>query len=80
VQYQQAYETQNQQVNGKKKDSTLSILAAVCALFTITGPIGCILGIIDLIAFGRDGKRHLGSWFAIIYVAGIALVLYLLRR
>lgn len=61
------------EVKPKKKDSVLSIIAAVFALLAIcsklaiiTMPIAFILAVIDLIigACG-DGKRHLGSWFAL---------------
>lgn len=51
----------------KKKDSALSIWAAVLALFTCTFIIGLILAIIDLAKNKNDGKRHMGSYFAIIY-------------
>lgn len=51
----------------KKKDSKLSIAAAVAALFIFTIPIGFILAIVDLIkSKGDKSQRHLGSYFAIV--------------
>ena len=48
----------------KKKDSKLSIVAAVMALFTFTIPVA----IVDLIkSKGNRSQRHLGSYFAIIF-------------
>lgn len=52
--------------NQPKKDSVLSIWAAILALFTCTCFIGAILGIIDL-CINDKTKRHIGSWFAIIF-------------
>lgn len=52
----------------KKKDSKLSIAAAITALFIFTIPIGFILAIVDLIkSKGNRSQRHLGSYFAIIF-------------
>lgn len=56
----------------KKKDSAMSIVAAVLTIFTFTLIFGIIVGLIDLGIYGRDGKRHIGSWFAIIF--GIVLL------
>ena len=53
-------------VRKKKKDSVLSIIAAILTILGITSFFGFIIGIIDLIFYRRDGKRHLGSWFAIV--------------
>ena len=51
----------------KKKDSKLSIVAAVTALFIFTIPTGFILAIVDLIkSKGDKSQRHLGSYFAIV--------------
>jgi hypothetical protein len=51
----------------KKKDSKLSMAAAVTALFIFTIPIGFILAIVDLIkSKGDKSQRHLGSYFAIV--------------
>jgi hypothetical protein len=51
----------------KKKDSKLSIAAAVTALFIFTIPIGFILAIVDLIkSKGDKSQRHLGSYFAVV--------------
>lgn len=54
--------------NKKKKDSILSIIAAVLGFFNITCFVGGIIGIVDL-AINNKEKRHLGSWFAIIMCA-----------
>lgn len=51
-----------------KKDSVLSIWAAILAFFTCTCFIGGILGIIDL-CINDKTKRHLGSWFALVFCA-----------
>lgn len=52
----------------KKKDSKLSIVAAVMALFTFTIPVALILAIVDLTkSKGNRSQRHLGSYFAIIF-------------
>lgn len=50
----------------KKKDSALSAFAAILGLVSFTTYLGGLLGIIDLIKNRRDGKRHLGSYFAIV--------------
>lgn len=51
----------------KKKDSKLSIAAAITALFIFTIPIGFILAIVDLIkSKGDKSQSHLGSYFAIV--------------
>lgn len=50
----------------KKKDSKLSIWAAIFGFFTITSFIGFILAILDLFVYKNDNERHLGSYFAII--------------
>ena len=59
----------------KKKDSVLSIIAAICALFGLTFWLGAILAIIDLVKGKHDGKRHLGSYFALIIAAVYVFVL-----
>lgn len=58
---------QNGAKSTKKKDSTLSVLAAIFAIFTCTSFVGLILGLIDLGINKGDGKRHIGSYFAIVY-------------
>ena len=51
----------------KKKDSKLSIAAAITALFIFTIPIGFVLAVVDLIkSKGDKSQRHLGSYFAIV--------------
>lgn len=57
-------ETITKQNNVKKKDSTLSILAAVFGFFTLTAWLGGILAIIDLLKKDKT-KRHIGSGFAL---------------
>ena len=59
--------------SGKKKDSVLSVIALVLSIFVITSFLGIIVGLIDLGAFSKDGKRHIGSWFAVIL--GVALLI-----
>lgn len=57
----------NKEKKVKKKDSKLSIAAAITALFIFTIPIGFILAIVDLIkSKGDKSQRHLGSYFAIV--------------
>lgn len=51
-----------------KKDSALSIWAAILAFFTCTCFIGGIIGIIDL-CINDKTKKHLGSWFALVFCA-----------
>lgn len=64
----------------KKKDSVLSIIAAVLSIFTCTYIIGFVIAIIDLcIANSKDKKgkeRHIGSWFAIIFGIVATIVLW----
>lgn len=50
----------------KRKDSVLSIWAAVLSLVSCTTVIGAIFGIVDLCKNKNDGKKHAGSWFAIV--------------
>lgn len=58
----------------ERKDSTMSIVAAVLTIFTVTVIFGMIVGIIDLAINKNDKKRHIGSWFAII-IGAIMLIL-----
>ena len=61
----------------KKKDSKLSIAAAITALFIFTIPIGFILAIVDLIkSKGDKSQRHLGSYFAIVSFVLILIVAF----
>ena len=53
-------------VKEKKKDSKLSIIAAVLSIFGCTSIIGLIIAIIDLTTNKDDGKRHIGSWVCIV--------------
>lgn len=50
----------------KMKNSTLSTVACILALFTITSPIAFLIAIIDLAKRDKMHK-HTGSWFAIIW-------------
>lgn len=60
----------------KMKESKLSTWAAICAFFTCTMPIGVILAVIDLKK--KDGTtKHTGSWFAIIFGALLAILLFI---
>lgn len=61
--------------NQPKKDSALSIWAAILGFFTFTCFIGGILGIIDL-CINDKTKRHLGSWFAIVFCVLWLIVLF----
>lgn len=68
---------QNQQIQPtKKKESTLSTLAAVFSILTITIPISVIIAIIDL-AINRKNEKHTGSVFSLIWCFFIFLVLSL---
>lgn len=61
----------------KKKDSKLSIAAAITALFIFTIPIGFILAIVDLIkSKGDKSQRHLGSYFAIVSFVLFLIVVF----
>lgn len=68
---------QNQQIQPtKKKESTLSTLAAVFSILTITIPISVIIAIIDL-AINRKNEKHTGSVFSLIWCFFVFLVLSL---
>lgn len=57
----------------KMKQSTLSTLAALFSLLTITIPVAIVLAIIDLVdVSNKYTKKHTGSWFAIIW--GIIII------
>jgi hypothetical protein len=60
--------------DAKKKDSTLSIIALVLSLFTITSFFGVVVGLIDL-CMNDKNYRHIGSWFAVIYGILASIVL-----
>ena len=66
--------TRNKKV--KKKDSKMSIIAAICAFFTFSCLIGLIIGIVD-IAVGKKEERHLGSWFAVIFGAVYSVLIFI---
>lgn len=68
---------QNQQIQPtNKKESTLSTLAAVFSILTITIPISVIIAIIDL-AINRKNEKHTGSVFSLIWCFFVFLVLSL---
>lgn len=58
---------QSNQKPPKKKQSTLSTLAAVFSVLTFTVPVAIILAIIDIATGDKKNKLHTGSWFAIIW-------------
>lgn len=58
---------QSNQKPPKKKQSTLSTLAAVFSVLTFTVPFAIILAIIDIATGDKKNKLHTGSWFAIIW-------------
>ena len=62
--------------DGKKKDSPLSIVAAVLAFFSVAPYIGYVAFILAVIDLGLNNKtfRHLGSWFTIVFVIFVAIL------
>lgn len=84
---QQCYQGQNvflkqiqmeqQYKQTKKKDTVLSVLAAFLSLFAFTAFVSLILAIIDVVQ-GDETKRHLGSYFAFIYL-GVYVLLHALK-
>lgn len=66
---------QNNQKPPKKKQSTLSTLAAVFSILTFTIPVAVILAIIDIATGDKKNKLHTGSWFAIIWCV-LAVIVY----
>lgn len=66
---------QNNQKPPKKKQSTLSTLAAVFSILTFTLPVAVILAIIDIATGDKKNKLHTGSWFAIIWCV-LAIIVY----
>lgn len=67
LEQQQKQTVQNEQKPPKKKQSTLSTLAAVFSILTFTIPVAIILAIIDIATGDKKNKLHTGSWFAIIW-------------
>ena len=63
--------------DGKKKDSPLSIVAAVLAIFAVAPYIGYAAFILAVIDLGLNNKkfRHLGSWFAIVFVTFVLILI-----
>ena len=53
-------------VKEKRKDSKLSLIAAILSIFGCTSLIGLVIAIIDLVKYKDDGNRHIGSWFCIV--------------
>jgi hypothetical protein len=66
---------QNNQKPPKKKQSTLSTLAAVFSILAFTIPVAVILAIIDIATGDKKNKLHTGSWFAIIWCV-LAVIVY----
>lgn len=66
---------QNNQKPPKKKQSTLSTLAAVFSILTFTLPVAVILAIIDIATGDKKNKLHTGSWFAVIWCV-LAIIVY----
>lgn len=66
--------TNNSPIVTKKKNSGLSVAAAICSLLIFTILIGVILAIIDLVKGKNDGKKHTGSYFALICFGIFAFV------
>ena len=67
-------QTEQQYKETKKKDTVLSVLAAFLSLFEFTAFVSLILAIIDVVQ-GDETKRHLGSYFAFIYL-GLYVLIY----
>lgn len=65
---------QSNQKPPKKKQSTLSTLAAVFSVLTFTVPVAIILAIIDIATGDKKNKLHTGSWFAIIWCVLVIVV------
>jgi len=60
---------QNSSLSEKKKDSKLSIVAAILGFFGgiwIFMVAGTVIAIVDLVKGKNDGKRHLGSYFCLV--------------
>lgn len=51
-----------------RKDSAMSVVAAILAFFGCTALFGFIIALVDLIINEKD-KRHLGSWVAMVFCA-----------
>lgn len=60
----------------KKKDSTLSIIACVMSIFSITVFPSVIIALVDLVKNDED-KRHIGSWFALALAVVWFVLLYI---
>lgn len=71
----QQYESTTQGKHEKKKNSGLSTAAALLSIFGCTAIIGLILAIVDLVKNKDDGKKHTGSYFAIIITVVYVVVL-----
>lgn len=63
---------------GKKKDSPLSIIAILLAIFltsSILSVVSIFAGIID-IAINNKQYRHMGSYYAIIWTIAAYIIIY----
>lgn len=58
----------------EKKHSGLSTAACICSIFGCTMPIAVILAIVDL-CINDKSKKHMGSWFALIFSVICIIVL-----
>lgn len=75
VEQQNQKNAQQNNAPQNKKQSTLSTLSAIFAIFTFTLPVAVILAIIDLVSGDKKTKLHTGSWFAIIWCI-LAIIVY----
>lgn len=77
-QWNGGFDAKMQNGNGKKRNSTLSTLAAVAAVFTCTAPIGIILAVVDLAISSVKPKteKHTGSYFALVFGILACIVVY----
>ena len=84
VQETQIYNVQQRSVKVKKKDSVLSTIACVFSFVSFFLPIilaiffviaAFIIAVIDL-AINEDGKKHIGSWLALVFCVIIALLIW----
>lgn len=86
IQYQPQFQYQEQKmyksaIDGRvtnKKESTLSVVAAVLSLFTITIFFGVICALIDLLRNDIE-HRHAGSVFALVYSLFVIVAYIMLK-
>lgn len=73
----QRLEAYNNYGNQKKKHSTLSVWALVLSLFGCTAIVAFVLALVDL-CINDKTKKHLGSWFALIFTGIYLFVFFVL--